>query len=66
MKKIARVLPVALVASLMLTGCEDPCAKLEKGTPDQIANVEQGIELEREVDNTECVLTEDGTWEKDA
>lgn len=56
----------AALASLALSGCTaNPCATLPPPTPQELAVVAAGAEVEREVGSTECDLI-DGAWSREA
>jgi predicted component of type VI protein secretion system len=57
----ALLAPVA--ATLALTGCNSvsPCTRLAPPTPQELAVVQAGAEVEREIEGAECDLV-DGGW----
>lgn len=67
MKKIVTVglAAVALVLSLSACNIPNPCATLPPSTPQELAIVATGAEVEREVNGgTECDLV-DGVWTRE-
>lgn len=50
-------------ATLTLTGCNtvSPCTRLAPPTPQELAVVQAGAEVEREIEGFECDLV-DGVW----
>lgn len=68
MNRLARAAAgVILIAPLLtLTGClEDPCPNLPAPTRDELALADDGVEIEREIDGTDCELV-DGDWTQES
>lgn len=59
----ATLLVVTAVTTLVLTGCnsESPCGRLGPPTAQELAVVQAGAEVEREIDGFECDLV-GGVW----
>jgi hypothetical protein len=56
----------ALLVALAVGGCNvpDPCARLAAPTPNEIATVQGGAEVERPSGGTDCDLL-DGRWQQE-
>jgi hypothetical protein len=62
-RRTTAVLIVTATAVLALTGCnsESPCGRLAPPTAQELAVVQAGAEVEREIEGAECDLV-GGVW----